>query len=175
MSVEQRAAVIAAGDQQGIDTPDPNGYTVGFEEIDETQVAAVGGKGAHLGALSRIDGIRVPPGFCVTTSAFRRVMAHAPSVDDLLEQLAGLNEGDRNAIGELSAEIRRTLERITVPSLVVQSLADRGVFPSDAHAIHDALAADDKTLELVPGAHYFEDTGPAGVADLVAGWIGART
>ena len=34
------------------------------------------------------------------------------------------------------------LERITVPSLVVQSLADRGVFPSDAHAIHDALAAD---------------------------------
>ena len=42
------------------------------------------------------------------------------------------------------------LERITVPSLVVQSLADRGVFPSDAHAIHDALAADDKTLELRP-------------------------
>ena len=34
------------------------------------------------------------------------------------------------------------LGRITVPSLVVQSLADRGVFPSDAHAIHDALAAD---------------------------------
>ena len=34
------------------------------------------------------------------------------------------------------------LARITVPSLVVQSLADRGVFPSDAHAIHDALAAD---------------------------------
>ena len=31
------------------------------------------------------------------------------------------------------------LARITVPSLVVQSLADRGVFPSDAHAIHDAL------------------------------------
>ena len=36
----------------------------------------------------------------------------------------------------------RTSANITVPSLVVQSLADRGVFPSDAHAIHDALAAD---------------------------------
>jgi hypothetical protein len=48
------------------------------------------------------------------------------------------------------------------------------VFPSDARAIHDALAAEDKALELVPGAHYFEDTGPDAVADLVADWIQAR-
>ena len=47
---------------------------VGFEEIDATQAAVVGGKGAHLGELSRIDGIRVPAGFCVTTDAFRRVV-----------------------------------------------------------------------------------------------------
>jgi pimeloyl-ACP methyl ester carboxylesterase len=67
------------------------------------------------------------------------------------------------------------LARITVPSLVVQSLADRGVFPSDAHAIHDALAAPDKTLELVPGEHYFETGGRDEVADLIAAWIGART
>ena len=67
------------------------------------------------------------------------------------------------------------LARITVPSLVVQSLADRGVFPSDAHAIHDALAAEDKALELVPGEHYFETGGRDEVADLVAAWIAART
>ena len=67
------------------------------------------------------------------------------------------------------------LARITVPSLVVQSLADRGVFPSDAHAIHDALAAEDKALELVPGEHYFETGGRDEVADLVAAWIEART
>ena len=67
------------------------------------------------------------------------------------------------------------LERIAVPSLVVQSLADRGVFPSDALAIRDALAAPDKTLELLPGEHYFEDTGPTQVADLIAGWIAERT
>ena len=35
-------------------------YVLGFEEIDQTQVAVVGGKGAHLGELSRIEGIRVP-------------------------------------------------------------------------------------------------------------------
>ncbi len=67
------------------------------------------------------------------------------------------------------------LANITVPALVVQSLADRGVFPSDARAIHAALAATDKTLELVPGEHYFETGGRDEVADLVAAWIGART
>jgi pimeloyl-ACP methyl ester carboxylesterase len=67
------------------------------------------------------------------------------------------------------------LARITVPSLVVQSLADRGVFPSDAHAIHDALAAEDKALELIPGEHYFETGGRDEVADLLAAWISART
>jgi pimeloyl-ACP methyl ester carboxylesterase len=69
------------------------------------------------------------------------------------------------------------LARITVPALVVQSMADMGVFPSDARAIHAALAAPDKTLELIPGAHYFEDVeaNREGMIDLVSGWIEARS
>jgi len=67
------------------------------------------------------------------------------------------------------------LARIAVPSLVVQSMADRGVFPSDARAIFDALAAPDKRLDLVPGEHYFEDGTRDAVADLVAAWITERT
>lgn len=67
------------------------------------------------------------------------------------------------------------LARIAAPSLVVQSTADRGVFPSDAHAIHDALAATDKQLTFVPGEHYFEDGGRDDVADLIAAWVAERT
>lgn len=66
------------------------------------------------------------------------------------------------------------LARIQVPSLVVQSTADRGVFPSDARAIHDALGAADRTLELVPGEHYFETGGRDEVADLIRDWIAVR-
>src|SRR6202171_2082476 len=90
-------------------------YVLGFEEIDQTQVAIVGGKGAHLGELSRIEGIRVPAGFCVTTDAFRRIMAEAPSIDERLDRLRRLNPDDREAIRTLSAEIRRTLEGIAIP------------------------------------------------------------
>ena len=90
-------------------------YVLGFEEIDEAQVALVGGKGANLGELSRIDGIRVPAGFCVTTDAFRRVMAEAPSIDDRLDRLSRLKPDDRETIRALSAEIRRTIEALAIP------------------------------------------------------------
>ena len=49
-------------------------YVLGLDEIDQTQSPLVGGKGANLGELSRIEGVRVPAGFCVTTDAFRRIM-----------------------------------------------------------------------------------------------------
>jgi pyruvate,water dikinase len=77
---------------------------LGLQEVDEMQVAVVGGKAAHLGGLSRIDGIRVPAGFCVTTDAFRRIMAEAPSIDDRLDQLSRLNPDDRESIRTPSAE-----------------------------------------------------------------------
>jgi rifampicin phosphotransferase len=90
-------------------------YVLGLEEIDKTQVGLVGGKGAHLGELSRIEGVRVPPGFCVTTDAFRRIMATAPRIDDQLDRLSHLDPDDRAAIQTFSAEIRRTVERIAIP------------------------------------------------------------
>jgi hypothetical protein len=51
-----------------------------------------------------------------------------------------------------------------------------GVFPSDAQKIHAAIGSRDKSLELIPGAHYFEDSMAhrEHAADLVVDWIGAR-
>jgi len=65
------------------------------------------------------------------------------------------------------------LARISVPALVIQSLADTGVFPSDARGIHDALGSADKTLEFVTGDHYLERPATARdhVADLIATWV----
>src|SRR5260370_30671527 len=87
-------------------------YVLGFQEIDLKQVAVVGGKGAHLGELSRVEGVRVPTGFCVTTDAFQRIMAEAPSIDDRLDGLSRLKPHDRETIRALSAEVRPILDRI---------------------------------------------------------------
>jgi len=65
------------------------------------------------------------------------------------------------------------LSRITEPALVIQSMGDTGVFPSDAHAIHDNLASEDKALHFMTGDHYLEEPGDARdvVADLIVGWL----
>src|SRR2546428_7169007 len=120
-------------------------YVLGFQEIDRTQVALAGGKGAHLGELSRIEGIRVPAGFCATTDAFRRIMASVPWIDDQLDRLSHLDPGDRQAIRTLSAEIRRTLEGIAIPddlaaaiTLALARLGDQA-----AYAVRSSATAED--------------------------------
>src|SRR5580704_13652743 len=126
-------------------------YVLDLQEVDEKQVAVVGGKGANLGTLSRIDGIRVPAGFCVTTGAFRRIMAEAPSVDDRLDQLSRLNPGDREAIRTLSAEIRRTIEGLAIPgdlaAAITRALAELGELCElgelAAYAVRSSATAED--------------------------------
>src|SRR5713101_6296894 len=120
-------------------------YVLGFQEIDQTQIAIVGGKGAHLGELSRIDGLHVPAGFCVTTDAFQRIMAEAPSIDDRLDRLSRLKPDDREAIRALSADIRRSLEGITIPddlaAAITRSLARLG--EQAAYAVRSSATAED--------------------------------
>lgn len=40
------------------------------------------------GELSRIEGICVPEGFCVSTEAFKRIIGEAPSIGALLDRLS---------------------------------------------------------------------------------------
>ena len=120
-------------------------HVLGFQEIDRTLVAVVGGKGAHLGELSRIEGLRVPAGFCVTTDAFERIMAEAPSMDDRLDRLSRLKPDEREAIRALSAEIRGTLEGIAIPddlaAAITRQLAQLG--EQAAYAVRSSATAED--------------------------------
>jgi rifampicin phosphotransferase len=120
-------------------------YVLGLEEIDLTQVAFVGGKGAHLGELSRIKGVRVPAGFCVTTDAFRRIMTTVPWIDGQLDRLSRLDPDDRQEIRTLSAEVRRTLERVAVPddlaAAITRSVTRLG--GQAAYAVRSSATAED--------------------------------
>jgi phosphoenolpyruvate synthase/pyruvate phosphate dikinase len=90
-------------------------YIFDFQEIDKTNLAIAGGKGANLGELTRMEGIHVPEGFCISTNAFKRIVGETTSVNKLLDQLSLLKVDERNKIGELSAEIRRIIEGIVIP------------------------------------------------------------
>src|SRR5947209_1198339 len=147
-------------------------YVLGFQEIDQTQAAVVGGKGAHLGELSRIDGLRVPAGFCVTTDAFQRIMAEAPSIDDRLDRLSHLKPDDRAAIRTLSSEIRRTLERMVIPddlaAAITRPLARLG--EQAACAVRSSATAEDLPAASFAGQQdtYLNVVGPAAILQHVS-------
>ncbi|MFT5208534.1 MAG: hypothetical protein ACI9CE_000248 [Flavobacterium sp.] len=77
-----------------------------------------------------------------------------------------------------SASCRGTnhLPKITIPALVMQTLGDTGVFPSDARGIYDLLGSEDKTIEFTQGDHYL--TTPTDArdrhADLITRWLAQR-
>jgi len=120
-------------------------YVLGLQEIDQTQVAVVGGKGAHLGELFRIEGIRVPAGFCVTSDAFRRIMGGAPSIDERLDRLSRQSPDDREAIRTRSAAIRRTIERIAIPDDVAAAITRSVTLLGEhaAYAVRSSATAED--------------------------------
>src|SRR5579863_1137610 len=147
-------------------------YVLGLEEIDKTQVALAGGKGANLGELSRIEGIRVPAGFCVTTDAFRRVMTAVPWIDDQLDRLSRPDPDDRQAIRTLSAEIRRALEGIAIPddlaAEITRSVTRLG--GQTAFAVRSSATAEDLPTASFAGQQdtYLNVVGPTAVLQHVS-------
>ncbi|MFF7339862.1 rifamycin-inactivating phosphotransferase [Streptomyces sp. NPDC008163] len=142
-------------------------YVWDLNEADGAPVAAVGGKGAHLGTLLRIEGVRVPGGFCVTTDAFRRVVVPEPAVAEQLARLADVDPGDREAVRTLSAGIRRTIEGIPLPddlvAAVTGALARHGEHA--AYAVRSSATAEDLPTASFAGQQdsYLNVVGPEAV------------
>lgn len=120
-------------------------YVLGFRDIDKTKRMVVGGKGANLGELSRIAGIRVPDGFCLSTEAFQRIIGETPSISELLDRLSLLKVEDREKIAELSAEIRRIIEGLAIPQDIQEEVARdlSRLGETHAYAVRSSATAED--------------------------------
>ena len=75
-----------------------NRYTLCFQDIDRTKFMVAGGKGANLGELSRIRGIQVPEGFCITTEAYKKITENNQELNVLLDELARFKAEEINLL-----------------------------------------------------------------------------
>ena len=80
-----------------------------FEDVRKDSVPLVGGKAASLGELISA-GVRVPPGFALTTEGFRHFIAEAGIGDELRAVLAATDPNDLEALEAASARIRAAIE-----------------------------------------------------------------
>ena len=80
-----------------------------FEDCRKESVPLVGGKCASLGELIGA-GVRVPPGFALTTEGYRRFMAEAGIAREVRAMLQGIDTNDLGALEAASARIRPMIE-----------------------------------------------------------------
>ncbi|MCK1993377.1 phosphoenolpyruvate synthase [Peribacillus muralis] len=118
---------------------------LGFQEIENTQLLLVGGKGLNLGKLSRIQGIQVPEGFCVTTEAYQKALEQNEAFYGLLDQLTKLKVENRNQIGEISRKIRKIIMEVEIPSDVVKEVTHyfSKFGEKHAYAVRSSATAED--------------------------------
>ncbi|MCG9968858.1 phosphoenolpyruvate synthase [Pelotomaculum terephthalicicum JT] len=130
-----------------------NPYVLDFQEIDKTKLIVAGGKGANLGELSRIEGIRVPEGFCVTTEAYKRIIGHNEEFHALLEQLSLIKLEDRERITEISGKIRGVIERISIAKDIEEEVARHllKLGGKNAYAVRSSATAEDLPLASFAG------------------------
>ncbi|MEY9972754.1 phosphoenolpyruvate synthase/pyruvate phosphate dikinase [Lysinibacillus sp. RC46] len=128
-----------------------NSLVLGFQEMDKTQLLLVGGKGSNLGELSKIEGIQVPEGFCVTTVGYQKAIEQNETFQILLDQLLTLKVEDRDQVGEISRKIRQIIMEVEIPSDVVNSVAHTLSQLGDDHAYAVRSSA---TAEDLPHASF---------------------
>lgn len=95
-----------------------------FEECRKDAVPLVGGKNSSLGELINA-GIRVPPGFAITTNAYRFFLERGNIAKELEQLVDGLDESDLEALNNASTQARRMIEETPFPVELEDEIAER--------------------------------------------------
>ncbi|MCT8977928.1 phosphoenolpyruvate synthase [Clostridium sp. CX1] len=128
-------------------------YVLGFQQIDKSKLPVVGGKGANLGELSKIEGISVPEGFCITTEAYKRIVENNEEFNTLVDKLSLLKVDDRKKVGELSKKIRENIEEISISKDIVEEVSKylSKLGEKNAYAVRSSATAEDLPLASFAG------------------------
>ncbi|RLM76881.1 pyruvate phosphate dikinase, partial [Halobellus sp. Atlit-38R] len=129
-------------------------YLQWFEKIGRNDLALAGGKGANLGVLVHA-GLPVPPGFVVTTAAYRALTDDA-EIQELIERLDSLDTADADALTTTAAELRALIQNRAFDEPAERAILD--ALDSDAetgttYAVRSSATAEDLPTASFAGQH----------------------
>ncbi len=127
-----------------LNTASAHSFVLEFTDIDKIRFELVGGKGANLGELSRIEGIKVPEGFCISTDAYK-IIHKSSSIDKLLDQLSQLKVEERDKIGKLGSKIRKAIEESEIPKELIEEISMQlsRLGEENSYAVRSSSTAED--------------------------------
>ncbi|MCC6457579.1 MAG: phosphoenolpyruvate synthase [Caldilineaceae bacterium] len=125
-----------------------------FRAIRASDLPLVGGKGANLGEMTHA-GFPVPPGFCITTAAFRQFMQASGQAEEIYCSLEKLAADEVEGVRRVGQEVRAQLAQVPLPAAIADAIVaaweevrtdDAG---TDAFAVRSSATAED-----LPGASF---------------------
>jgi rifampicin phosphotransferase len=90
----------------------------------EADLESVGGKGASLASLTAAN-FPVPPGFQITTAAYRRFVVENRLQQEIARELADIDETDPPALQRASAAIQQAFQRGLTPPDTADAIRER--------------------------------------------------
>jgi len=98
-------------------------YVLGFEEVSKSSLPTVGGKNASLGEMLKA-GIRVPPGFAITTDSYLELITSARIDVEIQNILARVTPNDIPSLDSASAAIQTLIVNAPMPVSIVNAIEE---------------------------------------------------
>jgi phenol phosphorylase subunit beta len=132
-----------------------NPMVMWFQDCRTDALPAVGGKCASLGELIHA-GVRVPPGFALTTHAYRSFLREGGMDREVGALVEGTDPRDLDGLEAVSRELRRRIEDAPFPAEIEDELAEQYrklsvqcCLPATPVAVRSSATAED-----LPGASF---------------------
>jgi pyruvate,water dikinase len=98
-------------------------YILNFKDADKNSLPLVGGKNASLGEMIKA-GIRVPPGFAVTTDGYLGFITDTGIKDKIFDILSNMSPDDVESLNRASAEIQGLINNASLPDEIKTAIAE---------------------------------------------------
>ena len=130
-------------------------YVYDFQQTNKDSIPIVGGKGANLGELSTIKGIKVSDGFCISTDGYREAFSDNVELSTLLDSLSHLQADDTEQIAAFGSQIRDIILDLQFPTDIESEIDNhlKLLGENSAYAVRSSATAEDLPTASFAGQH----------------------
>ncbi|HBF42056.1 MAG TPA: phenylphosphate synthase subunit beta [Desulfobacteraceae bacterium] len=130
-------------------------YILNFESVDKDSISLVGGKNASLGEMIKA-GIRVPPGFAVTTGSYLTFMTETGIKDKVFDILSSMTPDNVESLNRASAEVQELITNISLPDEIKRAIGQGYSLLCEKCSVENVPAAvrSSATAEDLPTASF---------------------
>jgi len=132
-----------------------NKYVYSLKQHLNPKLSEVGSKVANLIELCNINGINLPDGFCITTTAYAETFKDNKDLDLLLTKLSQVKINELDRINKIGNEIRDIIVRTNISGNIIAEIKYHleKLGKNKSYAIRSSATAEDLPTASFAGQH----------------------